>query len=277
MRTLEKKISKIKDLNDKSISNLFIADQLMEDKNLSLDNAITVVSTAKDKNKLIHLRGLYEKLKGIEKILDIFDERRIEAIQIRIKKGDSTSEILEEPLRKIENEITNKIYGILTCLKEKRDDQSKSADFYNVIYDIEKNYKTILNLIKRIVNKWYKFITSKSLIITFISLTSVSLIVFFFINMEFHKEQTTSKTVLVTVQERVQDIKVISNDKSLNFFESVAKYYDLITKTISIIPQVSLLLTIIVWVLRQFFIKNKGLSRVANKLNEFYKVTKGQS
>jgi len=280
MGTLERKISKMKVLNDSAIANLYIAEMLMKDKTLSLDSAI---STNIKQNSLVEpstypLNSLHNRATSIAKILDKFDKSIFDIIRIRRKKNDSTSEILEEPLLKVGKEITDDYYGILSLIKGKRDDQSKSADFYKVLYDIEKSYKTILNIVKRITNKWYRFITAKGLITTFVILTIVSLITFFIINIDFHKEQTPTETILITVQESVQDIKATSNDKSLTFGEKISAISDLITKTIGIIPVLSLLLTTVIAILRLFFIKNKRTSRkllrFADKLDELNKIIK---
>ena len=114
--------------------------------------------------------------------------------------------------------------------------------------------ETIFNLDKRIINRWYKIITAKSLIITLAILTIISLILFFIINTDFNKEQTATETIITSVQESVQDIKAISNDKTVSCSEKFFMFCDFVTKTVGIIPPLLLLLTIITWIFRQVFL-----------------------
>jgi len=291
MRALERKISKMKVLNDDAKAKLYVAEQLWKDDNISLDNAINIAKNQKsfDKFTNCHLEYLNRDAKKIAGYLNRFDKSTFNLISERKKTKSPTDNIFEDHLREIKKIIERKSpytylkyeYGVLQNIKElKKDSSIYNSDFYKVLRDIEKSYKTIFNLDKRIINKWYKFITSKSLITTLIVLTLISLIIFFVINTDFHREQTTTETIKITAQESVQDTKAIFRDKTLTFSEKTFLFYDLIAKTVSIIPPLLLLVTVFVWILRQIFIKNKKTSRklscVAEKLDELKNILKGQ-
>jgi hypothetical protein len=270
MKTLERKISKMKCINEDALRNLMLADELYANKDLSLPDAINIVKEQKYSEKFFNynLQRIWKIALSIDEILKTFDEKRIKAIGEQKKAKFNTEKYLKQPLRDVAEKIEG-FYGIFYLLKEIRDGKPiENHAFYKVFISIETNYKAILNLEKRIINKWYKFITAKSLIITLIVLTIISLIVFFAILTDFHKEQSITDTILVTVQERAQDIKVISNDKTLSLSDKVDEIFDLVTKTVGIVPQLLSLLTIAVSIVRLFFIKSYKLSHFTAELRK---------
>ena len=204
MKALERKISKMKVLNDDATTKLYVAEMLWKNKDLSLDNAITATSTAIRQNTLekfsiYRLSSLYRKAIKIADILDIFDDDKFKTIYARKKANFSTNDFLEKHLKDVEDQIANDYYGIFQDIKEMRKNVSvENADFYKIFTDIEKSYKTILNIVKRIINKWYKFITAKSLIISLVVLSIVSLVSFFIINADFHMNLT--KQIFLTLK-----------------------------------------------------------------------------
>ena len=100
MRTLKRRISKMKVLNNNAILKIVVADRLYEDKDLSLSDAVTTIPidiTQNLLNEISHsrLRNLYESATKISNILDTFDEDRFKTIYARRKAGFSTYDFLE--------------------------------------------------------------------------------------------------------------------------------------------------------------------------------------
>jgi hypothetical protein len=283
MKSLERKISKMQTLNKDAILKLFIAEELYDNTTLSLDNAIVNISIKASQNSLNEpfndrLDILYKRATKIANILSAFDENEFRKIYALQKTNATTCKILESRLEEVKDAIDGS-FDIFYNINEMRKNLSAhNAYFYEMLNDIEKSYKTILNLVKRAINKWYKFITAKSLIITFVILTIVSLITFFIIQTDFHKGQTPTEAIQINIQESVQAVKEISNDQTLAIGEKVFDFFDLVTKIVGIVPQLLFLATIVIWILRQFFIANKrtnkGLSKFADKLDELRTIVK---
>lgn len=284
MNEIFKRITKIQKINNDAIIKIELTKLIFENahkENYSLNNAAQDLSEiSKPENSSdLYISSIQTACREIKLVLDKFNKETFKRITaLKKKRKSSTVEILENPLTKVLTEIKTD-FGIFYSIEEIRKRPTEySSDVFNLVNDIEDSYKTILNLKKRITNKFYRTITSRRFLFWSIVLAVASLIVGFITLINFNTEQSATEEIKLKAIERYKQIASIASDADKPFSEKFKSGLDFLSDTFGLLPQILTLITIFIGFVRTFFIKgkkkNKQLKSVSKKISEFASILK---
>ena len=143
----------------------------IKNKNEAIQEILTGAESILSLKHLVKLRECANEISGIIKKID---ENKSNIAKLREENAPTLS-LLEKPLRQVKVKIIGG-FGILNIIKKLKKDID-NADFYKKLNEIEKSYKELLHLVKRLASRLYRFFTSKILRITLVGLTIVSCII----------------------------------------------------------------------------------------------------
>jgi hypothetical protein len=206
----------------------------------------------------LHLRWLAEAFLEIKATLRSVDVERIATFR---RAGEKTGEIFEDKIEECRQLIEKSTSGVFACVreifKENREYDKHSVEVLNLAEEIKSKAEIIRRRLDILVKPYLQFLTRKGLVLSlfvlFVLLVPIAYVY------RAYRETGSVDTAIVTqkVQHDTEELRATIQNREVPVLDRVAVTVKKVSEITSTIPNLLLLCTLALGLVRRFLLREK--------------------